>query len=133
MLEEALNTDLSYADVINIFVNETSSSCEATFQRDVFWNTLEEANYDLVVVPGAENALCYLTIPHRLRLPYVIFGTAPNPLPLYVPGLPSAEQAHSLLVFDDNPSFWNRLENLFWLFHIYWVTHPSPIEGINFL
>ena len=133
VLESAMEEDLDYFDITTMLFNATGTQCEMTFQREEFWDILEAENFDLVIVPGEPDTLCYLTIPHRLSIPYVVLSAYANPSPLRVGSLPSVEQTHSVYLFENFPSLWHRMQNLYHQFYLYWVWRPSPLEQFNFL
>ena len=76
-----------------------------------FLRRLDQLQFDIVVVDSLRLDLCYLIVPHHMRVPFVDFYSWPNQWDARVPLFPSVVP-HALTRYSEIMTFWERLSNL---------------------
>ena len=81
-----------------------------TVDNDDSLDKLAEEKFDLAVVDGIIFSKCVCLVPHRLRIPWITYTDAVDPLLVRVPWLPSFVP-NAVAPFSNQMSFSERLKN----------------------
>ena len=72
-----------------LFAYSTEEWCRNMINDDDTLDKLDEAKFDVAVVNVNVFSKCFYLVPHRLRIPWITYADAIDPLLVRVPWLPS--------------------------------------------
>jgi len=81
-----------------------------TVDNDDILQQFEREKFDVAVVDAIIFTKCVCLVPHRLRVPWIAYTDAVDPLLMRAPWLPSFVP-NAMLPFSDPASFAQRLKN----------------------